>query len=284
MSRWKPDIYSYLSYRLYLRDYYQAAKGHVEGFSYRYLSKQAGFSSTNFLKLVMDGQRNLGEDSIDRVCRALELKAGQARFFADLVAFEQAGDHRSKNEAFERVMASRRFREARFIDQGMYQYLSHWYYPAIREMVARADFREDPVWIAGQLLPAITPHQAGQALELLQRLGLVVRDEESGRLLRGEAGVSAGHEVATLAARNFHRQMLERASESMLLVPRERRDLSALTVCISPETAQELKEEIHRLRERMMERCDRDETPSEVYQINIQLFPLTVSAEGEEVP
>ena len=273
-AKWIPDIFEYLDYRKFLADYYLQAKEHNRAFSYRYFSRKAGYSSPNFLKLVIDGQRNISNESIGRFAQALKLNNAQSRFFANLVAFNQATTGEEKNQAFERVAASRRFRQARKLDRDFYVYLSHWYYPAIREMVARRDFVEDPEWIASQLLPPIQPAQAKACLELLIELGLVSRDS-SGRLTRGEASITTGHEVRSLAIGNYHRQMLERAAESIELVKSENRDISALTVSISSETVAELKGRIHDFRELLIDRCDRDEEPDAVYQINIQLFPLT---------
>ncbi len=273
-TNWKPDIFSYLDYRKYLADYYDAAKVHNRAFSYRYFSRKAGYSSPNFLKLVILGQRNISSDSIERFASALKLTVTESRFFGNLVAFNQASNEEEKNEAFERVAASRRFRQARKLDRDFYTYLSRWYYPAIREMVARADFVEDPEWIASQLLPTIQPARAKACLELLLDLGLVERDE-TGRLTRGESSITTGHEVRSLAVGNYHRQMLKRAAESIELVRSESRDISALTVSISADTVPELKERIHNFREVLIDLCDRDEAPNSVYQINIQLFPLT---------
>jgi uncharacterized protein (TIGR02147 family) len=190
------------------------------------------------------------------------------------VAFNQAESEEDKNEAFERVAASQRFRKARRLDRAFFNYLSHWYYPAIREMVARIDFREEPKWIAKQLIPQIKPAEAANCLELLLELGLLKRNGQ-GRLERGEASVATGHEVRGLAIRNYHRQMLERAADSITLVTSELRDISALTVCIEAETVAELKERFHDFHEVLLDRCDRDEKPTAVYQINLQLFPLT---------
>lgn len=274
MADWKPDIFAYLDYREYLGDYYTAAKANSRAFSYRWFSRRAGFSSPNFLKLVIDGQRNLGADSIERFSDALGHDATSAEFFANLVAFGQAETADEKNEAFERVAASRRFRRARRLDRAFFDYLSNWYYPAIREMVARVDFREDPTWIARQLVPRITAAQARKALDLLLELGLLERDED-GRLTRGDASLTTGHEVRSLAIANYHRQMLERASDSIDLIDRERRDISALTVCVRPERVPELKARIQGFREVLLDLCDRDESPTVVYQLNLQLFPLT---------
>ena len=275
MTTWRPDIFDFLDYRSYLQAYYVAAKEHNAVFSYRWFSRKAGYSSPNFLKLVIDGERNISPDSIDRFAAVLGLKASEKRFFADLVAFNQAENDKDRNTAFERVAASRRFKAARKLDHTYFQYLSNWYYPAIREMVARADFREDPEWIGRQLVPPVQPALVATALQLLLELGLVERVDD-GRLTRGNPSISTGHEVRSLAIGNFHRQMMSRAAESIEAVARERRDISALTVCIPLDRVGELKERIQGFRELLLDLCDGSESPDAVYQINIQLFPLSL--------
>ena len=271
---WQPDIYGFLDYREYLRAYYEAAKANTRAFSYRYFARKAGFTSPNFLKLVIDKKRNLGPESVPRFAKALKLGRDETRFFADLVALDQAATDAERNEAYERVAASRTFREARRIDAGFFDYLSHWYHPAIREMVLRPDFVEDSGWIARQLVPPITADEAAASLELLLELGLLVRDED-GELAHGDAAITTGHEVRSLAIANYHRQMLARAGESIELVDRDLRDISALTIVISAETVGEMKARIHAFRERMLDLSLRDENPRAVYQLGIQLFPLT---------
>lgn len=271
---WKPDIFEFLDYREYLRSYYEAAKAALPAFSYRYFSRRAGFSSPNYLKLVMDGERSLTDESTKKMVKGLGLTGEEARFFSDLVDFDQATDAEKKNEAYSRVAASQQFRKARRIDHSMFEYLSRWYLPAIREMAGREDFRDEPKWVAAQVFPPITEAQARDALELLFDMGLLVRGED-GAIHRGEPTWTTGHEVKSLAIGNYHRQMLERAADSIEAVPRELRDLSALTVVVDDDTVSELKERIHAFRESLIERCERDERRKQVYQIGIQLFPLT---------
>lgn len=274
------SVYDFLDYRAYLRAYYEAAKRARPSFSFRFFSKLAGLKSPNFLKLVMDGERNLGADSVTRFTAALGLAAREAEFFADLVAFNQADNMAEKNRSFERIAASRRFRQARRIDGDLFAYLSRWYNPAVRELAAREDFQEDPRWIAAQLVPRITPVEAADAMKLLLSLGLLVRDPVSGRVVRGEPTLTTEHEVRSLGAAAFHRQMLERAAQSLELVPGNKRDLAALTVCVSPETAAIVKQRIHEFREALTELCDSDTRGAVVYQLNVQWFPL--SSFGEE--
>ncbi|HET9952985.1 MAG TPA: TIGR02147 family protein [Polyangiaceae bacterium] len=275
------SVYEYLDFRAYLRAYYEAEKKRRPSFSFRLFSKLAGLRSPNFLKLVMEGERNLGPESVPRFAEALGLSAQDAEFFADLVAFGQAQSMADKNRSFERIAGSRRFRKARRIEGDLFAYLSHWYNPAIRELAARDDFQEEPRWIAAQLRPTITPAEAAEAMRLLLSLGLLTRDAE-GRVARGEPTLTTEHEVRSLGAAAFHRQMLERAAQSIETVPRDKRDLAALTVCVSPETAALVKQKIQKFRETLTELCDSDPQGSVVYQLNVQWFPL--SAEKDDLP
>jgi uncharacterized protein (TIGR02147 family) len=273
------SVYDFLDFRVYLRAYYEAAKRTKPNFSFRLFSKLAGLRSPNFLKLVINGERNLGAESVGRFAEALGLNGADAEFFADLVGFSQAQTLAEKNRAFEGIASSRRFRAARRIDGDLFAYLSHWYNPAIRELSARADFQEEPRWIAAQLLPSISPAEAAEAMKLLLSLGLLVRDPNTGRVLRGEPTLTTEHEVRSLGAAAFHRQMLERAAQSIESVPRELRDLAAMTVCVSPETVALVKQRIHKFRESLTELCDSDTQGSTVYQLNVQWFPLSASRE-----
>jgi uncharacterized protein (TIGR02147 family) len=213
---------------------------------------------------------------------AIGLTGEAASFFADLVTFNQAETVAEKNRAFERIASSRRFRSAKRIEGDLFRYLSHWYYPAIRELAGRPDFQDSPKWIASQLRPKVSVQDATNALNLLLSLGLLVRDAKTGKIVRGEPTLTTDHQVVrSLAVTNFHRQMLERASDSIETVKAHQRDLAALTVCVSPETAAVVKERIHRFREEITQICDDDAKGAVVYQLNVQWFPLS-AAPGEE--
>lgn len=275
-----PSVYDYLDYRAFLRDHFQASKAAGRHYSYRYFARKAGLSSSNFLKLVMDGKRNLGVKTIDKFCKAMKLEDTEKAFFTNLVTLAQAETLAERNRAFERVAADRRFRAARRLEGPLFKYLTHWYYPAVRELAGRPDFRGDPRWIAKQLLPSITVREARAALKTLIELGLLVEDE-GGKLVRGDPSLTTGHEVRSVVVPAYHRQMIERAAASLELVPREERDVSALTVCVKASSVADLKERVHRFREEILERSDAEEDPERVYQLCIQLFPLSRDPEVE---
>ncbi len=274
MSAPLPKVYEYVDYRAFMREHFAASKAVMPQYSFRYLARKAGFTSSNFLKLVMDGDRNLGPQAIEKVAKAMKLDSHETEFFAQLVALNQAQTVAERNRAFEVVAANRRFRAARKLDGPLFEYLTRWYYPAVRELAARSDFVDDPAWIASQIEPPIEVRQAKAALETLVKLGLLVRTT-SGKVERGDASLTTGHEVRSVVIPAYHLQMIEQAAKSVERVSPEQRDVSALTVCIKESSLADLKAKIHRFREEMMHRCDTDEEPERVYQLCIQLFPLS---------
>lgn len=274
------NVFDFVDFRDFLRGYYEREKLVDRSFSYRVFSKRCSFASPNFLKLVIEGKRNLGADSVLRFAKAMGLEEEEQKFFEDLVGFGQAETAADKAKHFEKVAASRRFRAARKIDGPLFEYLSHWYYPAIRELASRKDFRAEAGWISKILRPNVPEKEVEKALDVLFRLGLLVK-ESGGGVSRGDPSLTTGHQVQAVGVVAFHREMLSRASAAIELIPREERDVSALTVCIRAATVTELKQRIQRFRTELLERCDADDEGEVVYQINLQLFPLSFGEESK---
>ena len=269
-----PDVFAFRDYRAFLRAHYAHNKQDEYGFSLRAFSKRAGLRSSNYLKLVMDGDRNLTAAVAPRFAAACGLKGQAADYFCDLVAFNQAKGADERARGYARLQRFRRYREVHRLDKAQEAYHSHWYIPAIRELCARPDFREDPKWIGRTLLPNVAPADVRDALQILQDLELLERDE-TGRLRQREPLIQTpdrplGHHVVS-----FHRAMMERAAEALDEVPRDEREIASLTLCVSEARMRELKSELEAFRARILERYMKDETPERVVQVNFQLFPLS---------
>lgn len=274
MAAGAPDVFQYLDYRAFLRDYYLDRKERGRGFSYRAFSRKAGLRSPNYLKLVIDGERNLTVSMAGRFAAACGLGGEAAQFFADLVAFNQAQTGAERNSHYARLTGFRRYRAAHQLEMAHAAYHSTWYLPAIRELAARSDFSEDPDWIAARLVPPIARAEAERGLQILLSLGLLERDAE-GRVIQGEKLVSTGPETAGMHIGNYHRTMMERAAASIDLVRAAERDISSLTLCLGEDGLRRLKERIQRFRRELLELSALEDDPRQVLQINLQLFPLS---------
>jgi uncharacterized protein (TIGR02147 family) len=276
----RPNIFEYTDYRAYLRDYYVAEKARRPAFSYRYFARRAGHTSPNFLKLVIEGKRNLGPASITAFARALELDAEEASFFAELVAYGQAKSDGDKNKHLTRITAARNYRKAGRIEGQLFEYLAHWYLPAIRELVARPDFVEDPKWIGRELVPSIPAKKVAEGFKVFINLGLV-RCMLDGRLERGDPSWTIGFEPSSKIVEAFHQQVLTLATEALQKYTPEERSVSSLVVCVKAKTVAELKRRLTSFQQELLALCDADEEPEVVYQVGMQLFPLSRGRSGD---
>src|SRR5262249_32035516 len=66
-------VYDYMDYRCFLKERFSSLKARNPLFSYRSFSRLAGTKSSGFLKLIIDGRRNLGDDGIMMVARGFKL-------------------------------------------------------------------------------------------------------------------------------------------------------------------------------------------------------------------
>jgi uncharacterized protein (TIGR02147 family) len=266
------DVFRYLDFRAFLADFYAARKR--RGFSYRSFSRAAGLGAPNYLKLVIEGQRNLTPPMAARFAGACGLSGDAADYFQQLVAFNQASGSEERNACYAKLTAFERYRRAHKLEMAQAAYYSTWYLPAIRELVASDRFDEQPEALAARLWPAIKSHEALKALEMLLELGLLERDPH-GRLRQRTAVVSTGAETQGLHIANYHAQMMRRATEAMELVPALQRDISSITFCASEKLLPRLKKRMQEFRRELIELVEAEPERDQVVQLNLQLFPLT---------
>jgi len=267
-------VFEYSDYRRFLRDYYAAQKLKSPAFSHRNFSRRAGLRSSNFLSLVMKGERNLSSEMAPRFARACGLVKREAEFFCELVSYDQAKSTDEKQRAHERLARFRQFRETHQLDDEQAAYHAHWYMPAVRELATLPGFREDPAWIAAILEPPISERQASEALDTLCRLGLLVRDEH-GKLTQAQALLTTGSGPLGHHIFVYHQAMLDLAKRALDRLPREERDISSVTLSISESAWHRLKQRIVEFRQELLQLAAPSGEPERVVQLNFQMFPLS---------
>lgn len=268
-------IFEYSDYRLFLREYYEAARSKNKKFSFRFFSRLAGFKSSGSILKVMNGQTNLSVEAIDKLAVALKLNREEGEFFENLVRFNQAKTAQEREIYAKNLLKSQTYRKLKPLSIASFKYFSEWYYAAVRELVELPDFKEEPQWIAEKLMGQISAVEAKSALHELQELGILSRSA-GGRLRIVDQHITSGDEVSFAGAAGCHRQFLNLASDSIDLVPREKRDISAMTLGISVEMAAKVKTMVQEFRKQLVETVASDQSTDMVYQLNMQFFPLTL--------
>lgn len=268
-------LFYYLNYRDFIRDAFLDRKATQAHVSHRFFARMAGLGSPSYLKMVIDGKRNLSPGSVAKFAKGLKLSKRETAYFETLVFLNQAKADEERDHYLERLAALRPKSNARGIKTDELAYYEKKYYVVIREMVALPHFKEDPEWIAASLSPPIRPREAEEAIKALLRLGFLTRDENN-RLIQRDASLSTDPEVVSMEVCQFHRSMLNDAKAAILNIPPDLRDITSLTIPVQGRFLTLFKKKIQEFREdltRLVNEGDPDY--ADVFQLNIQFFPAT---------
>jgi uncharacterized protein (TIGR02147 family) len=273
------DVFAFTDYRKYLEAFYAAKCERNPSYSMSTFVRQAGLgeNSRGYLKLIIEGKRNLTPNTVRRFMDALSLKGKDALYFENLVFFNQAKNGQDKQYYFERLEASAEGSGSKQFEllKSSYQYFTCWYYVAVRELVGLATFTEDTGWISSQLRNKISRRQAQESLDLLVNLGLIRRDE-NGKLVQSEPLVKYAGGTFNEIHHKFHLEMIERAKESLIGDPYLERNGSGVTLSCDNAKLPEIKKAIDAFRDELTVKFGLGSTnPDTVFQISVQLFQLT---------
>lgn len=268
------SVFEYRDYRAFLQDWYRTAKQSRGSYSYRTFAKKAGFHSSNFMMLVIQGKRNLTEESLKKFLIGLNLNKQEQDFFRNLVFCNQAETHEDKNFYYQRLVQSKKFSQLKPIERRQYEYYSTWYHPVVRELVVSKEFDGTAEWISKRLSPSVTPAQISKSIELLEALGFIQKAGQN-RWRQASTIISTGPEIESVVIHNYHKSLLDLSKEVMDRLPTKYCDVSALTLGVKKERLSELRAKVRDFRQEVLKMVSDDSEPEEVIQLNIQFFPVT---------
>lgn len=266
----------------YLKAVYMDVKKKVGGFSYRSFAEALGYGPTNYLHLVCTGKRKITLKASSELAIRLALKGNQKKYFELLVARECSHSTHEKEVIFEKLIELKHKSLPQNLERDMMEYLSEWYYPVVRELATLAEFQPDPDWISLRVYPRITHEQAVASLLLLRRIGFLVDDQETGRCLPRNVHITTGSLVQSLSATRYHQIMMELARNALLEVPPQKRDFQALTFAVSSDLLEDIKSDTEQFWKMILAKSESCAEATSIYQLNIQLFPVTTKDEGSK--
>lgn len=272
----KINIYEYNNYRVLLRDWYNELKSQDRKLTQRKFASFVGFQAHSYLRYVIIGQRNLSEESVAKLTTAMELTGKSAEYFRLLVSFDQASSTEEKELYFVELNKIRRNTQFYKINKNQYSYFEQWYYPVIRELAVFSSWNGDYETLARLVKPEISATEAKRAVKTLIDIGLLQVDE-SGKYTQTSNTLSADDLPTHLIkkARNSYIKLALNASEEL---PPDKRNISCATVALGKKEFQEASALLDWVREKIVSLAEQNGSDLEkVYQLNIQLFPLSDS-------
>jgi uncharacterized protein (TIGR02147 family) len=244
-------------------------------FSYQYLAQKAGFKAKSFIYKVIKGEKSLSQNSTFRVAQACNLTRKEIDYFEALVHFTESSTAKEKEYYFERMQQTNDCSEGTDLLRDQFNYLSKWYFPVIREIATVVPFGKDYKKLARALRPAISPKQAKEAIQLLEKLGILRKSKNNGLYEQTNAYLTTRNNVLPIAVNKFHRETLDLAQKALDAPEKKDRDFSTLTVGISSKGFDLIKEELKKFRNQISKIVIQDVPVEHVYQINFQMFQVS---------
>jgi uncharacterized protein (TIGR02147 family) len=269
-------LFEYFDYQEFLRDFYEWKKRDNPYMSYRYLGNHMHLDP-GFLLKVLQGKYHLADRSIAPVCAFFKFSERESRYFEVLVSYNKAKTASDIKLYFEKLTTLRESR-ARPVEEFQYAFYQKWYHSAIHALLSIYEFNDDYKKLASLLIPSISVRQARESIRLLMKIGMIQRGKD-GMYRPIDAFVTSGEKWQSSAIRDFQKETINLSAQSLDLHAKDLRDISTITVALSLKDLPEIRERIRQFRQSILT-LDNENKPDTVFQVNIQVIPVTRSVGG----
>lgn len=262
----KPSVYDYLDYRSFLRDlvaYLRARKA----YSVRSFAKATRLKSSNYLYMVMTGQRNITDKTAKKIAQGFNLGVNEIEYFVSLVHFTQGANAQFRAEELKNLLRSQKKLPRKQLAAQEIETLSRWQV-AVLLVALTTQYRDLPIDEQAAAL-GVSVHQVRSWLDILKRVGLIGLDG-----IPAEVNFQIPDQARALVVRGLHKQMLQKAIEAADDIAVDERDLSFLTLSLTPENYDQARKKVAQFREEMSELFSDNKTAEAIYQLNFQIFPI----------
>lgn len=271
MEKTSLNVFKYYDYREALFAIINNLKTEKK-ISMRTVARNAGFSP-GFLPQVLSGDKNLSHNSALKLVSVFELADADQSYFLWLVKLSESNSQKERINALKQLLRFHDFKNQSPQEAEVYQYLSNWYYVAIRELVATDNFKEDIKWIQKQLFTHVPAPNIKKALEFLERNNFISRNK-AGRLVQSNKNVHCDGGIFRLVLGQFHRNMLELASQSIDRCQRDQRSLTGFTFSIPINKFNEVREILATAEKKLADLDTQKVSADSVYHVCLAAFPL----------
>lgn len=286
-----PVISDYMDYRRYLADWYayrrKLSEGEIRPYSYQMFSAAANIRSPNYLKMIIEARRNLSDDMVGKFAKALGLNKEHTEEFRYLVHSSQASDPVERNVYLQKLSSLRVDRKLKSgeIDRKTWEKIPNWVAWIIYAMVDQEGVKFDLPTLKRLLRGKASESEIDEGLSSLLAGGELVRDEKSGELMKARHLIDNPEDVPVALVRKLQAQLMLLGLESLYQDAPVDREFGTLTMSLTKAEFEEVKFKLRQLRKSIHKdnAIARGQGKGErVYQLNIQLFPVSNRADGVE--
>jgi len=279
-----PQVSDYMDFRSYLASFLDYKRkltaSDIRPYNYAAFSAGANIKSPNYLKMIIEGRRNLSGEMVLKFAKALGLNKEATEDFELLVSYGQATDPADRNMFLKklsehRVQAKLKSGE---IDKKTWEKIPSWAAWVIYAMVDQEGVKYDTKTLKELLRGKASEDEIEQALQSLFSAGELVQDPETGEVRKARALIESAEDVPVALVRKLQAQLMYLGLESLYQDAANEREFGTLTLSLTKQEFEEIKFKLRQMRKQINKDNSIARTSSKgekVYQLNIQLFPVT---------
>lgn len=279
-----PVVSDYMDFRKLLEDFYlykrEVTKNDVRPYSTAMFSAAANIKSPNYLRMIIDGKRNLSPDMIAKFARAMSLNKDETSDFRMLVLYNQSTEPSERNILLKDLSEHRVQMKLKSgeIDRKTWDKLPSWISWILYAMIDQEKVKFDVESLRETLRKKASVDEIQSALKTLLDSGEVKIDDVTGRLQKTRSLIDSPEEIPVALVRKLQSQLMYLGMESLFQDAPTEREFGAATLSLTQSEFEELRFKLRQLRKATQKENSVRRTTSQgerVYQLNLQLFPVT---------
>lgn len=272
----RPDIFSYTKLSTYLNDYFLYKKQSIAHFSFGMWSKAIGFSSTATLTHFCNGDRVPKGEKKDQLINYLKLKKNEAQYFDLLVEMQSSKLCAEKSQEI-LIGHARKLRPIvrEQLDEALLGAGNKWILAATKLMLSTERLAD---LCSSQLVRLFRFDLSAKAIKeavlQLNFLGLCERIDDETYRAKKEV-VATANDIQNINIQAYHRDILALSAQALSEVDVSQRQFSAITFTGTRQKYERLLALMRELENECVSDGPDSAQETEIYQFNMQLFPLT---------
>lgn len=290
----KPILSAYTDFREYLKDYF-AHRRHLSAhdlrpYSYSDFSAAADIKSPNYLKMIIEGQRNLSPEMARKFARALKFDKEESVEFEVLVQYGQEKDPLSRNKYLKKLSELRSSHALHHgeIDEATWEKVPNWLTWVLYAMIDQEGVQFEPSLIKKYLRNTSSEKEIKAAIDKLMESHDITIDEHFVAHKKNHM-MSNADKISPALIRRLQSELIYLGLESLYRDEPTEREISGFTLAMTDEEYSWVRHELRKVRKEIQTKLmmAREKVPGKkVYQVNVQMFPLTreVEEKGSESP
>jgi uncharacterized protein (TIGR02147 family) len=272
-------LMSQKGYRTYFRELLASRCAQNPAYSLRAFAKNLDIAPS-FLSALMNGKKSLSQEKALSLTYKLGLEGRERDFFLKLVEYE-SHDNPVLKDRISQDLQSLNFQwESQDLSLEFFKIISDWPHVAILEALNLSDFQSTPAELAELL--GISIFEVNSFIDRLKRCELIEETEE-GTFRKTRSNNRVESSIPNAALRNFHRQMLQKALESLERQSPQEKIVASETFAVDVDKLTELNDLTEEYLTKVNRLVQRSKKKNAVYHLGVQCFRLAKIAQSKTI-